>query len=71
MLSLGVSHSAVILRNGKLYTGGSKVDGQLSLPYDSQNGINSLTQYKDTNDLNKISVPLHEVKEFSVNNKAI
>ena len=71
MLSLGVSHSAVILRNGKLYTGGSKVDGQLSLPFDSQNGMNSLAQYKDTNDLKEIAVPLHEVKGFSINNKAI
>jgi len=26
-LSLGATHSAVILRNGELYTGGSKIDG--------------------------------------------
>ena len=28
-LSLGVTHTAVITRNGEVYTGGSRVDGQL------------------------------------------
>ena len=31
--SLGVTHSAVITRNGELYTGGSKLDGQLGLNF--------------------------------------
>jgi alpha-tubulin suppressor-like RCC1 family protein len=32
-VSLGVTHSAVITRNGNLYTGGSKVDGQLGVKF--------------------------------------
>jgi alpha-tubulin suppressor-like RCC1 family protein len=32
-LSLGVTHSAIITRNGDLYTGGSKLDGQLGVKF--------------------------------------
>ena len=32
-VSLGVTHSAVITRSGELFTGGSKVDGQLGVKF--------------------------------------
>jgi alpha-tubulin suppressor-like RCC1 family protein len=37
ILSLGVTHSAVITRNGELFTGGSKLDGQLGFKYQNPN----------------------------------
>jgi len=33
MVSLGVTHSAVITRNGEVFTGGSKMDGQLGVAF--------------------------------------
>ena len=32
-LSLGVTHSAIITRSGDLFTGGSKLDGQLGIKF--------------------------------------
>lgn len=72
-MSLGVSHSAVLTRNGDLYTGGSKIDGQLGVkyikPYSQGGSVNSsngesnlmLNQYKDARELQDISLPLHKV----------
>ena len=32
-VSLGVTHSAIVTRNGELYTSGSKLDGQLGVKF--------------------------------------
>ena len=32
-ISLGVTHSAVVTRNGELYTSGSKLEGQLGVKF--------------------------------------
>lgn len=46
-LSLGVTHSAVITRNGEVYTGGSKMDGQLGLNYEPTHNEGETKAYKD------------------------
>lgn len=70
-VSLGVTHSAVITRSGEVFTGGSKLDGQLGLAYNKQGlqkSIGSSTgdiyQVKDANLQREISHPLHLVEGF-------
>ena len=71
-LSLGVTHSAVITRNGELFTGGSKLDGQLGFKYVnpkskseiSQTSIETnakkvMNQYKDPRELRELSLALN------------
>lgn len=77
-VSLGVTHSAVITRNGELFTGGSKLDGQLGFKYinpkslgeQSSRSLESnarqvMNQFKDPRELKEISLPLHQVPLFS------
>jgi len=82
-LSLGVTHSALITRSGDLFTSGSKLDGQLGLPYlpktppsqtfDSAASGGSLlmNQYKDPRELREIAHPLHHVDGFGPSNRAL
>jgi|LauGreDrversion4_2_1035121.scaffolds.fasta_scaffold239832_2 alpha-tubulin suppressor-like RCC1 family protein len=83
-LALGVTHSALITRNGDLFTAGSKLDGQLGLKYSNPKSIGEqssrsmesnarkvMNQFKDPRELKELAMPLHQVQTFSPSNRAI
>lgn len=79
---MGVTHSAVVTRSGELFTGGSKVDGQLGVKfsqnYSSLNLMNQSSQetsvlksYRDSQKLQQMSSAINKVPFFGPENPAI
>lgn len=64
-MSLGVTHTAVITRSGELFTGGSKLDGQLGVKFSSKSGKG------DKNEMKDLASPINRVGIFGPQNKAI